>query len=235
MKFFSEIYGVVSFMAKSAGGIKYSRSTLAVVIVTSIVTGLSSTALVALITHGLNGNSANLQSMIWPFIGLCLVLPVSRSISSVLLNYFVTTAGMDLRMGLCRRILGPPLRLSEELGAPRILASLTDDIPAITATLASLPMLCMQLTIVLGCMGYLLWLSPKLFLILLGFVIVGVISYRLPLSKSLKLFRLYRKEWDGLFKSLQALIGGIKELKLNHRRSDALMRERVEPHSDRKS
>ena len=231
MKFVSEIYGVISFMARCSGDIKYSRSTLAVVILTSIVTGLSSTALVALITHGLNGNGANVQSMVWPFIGLCLVLPVSRSISSVLLNYFVTTAGMDLRIGLCRRILATPLRLIEQLGAHRILASLTDDIPAITATLASLPMLCMQLTIVLGCMAYLLWLSPKLFLILLGFVIVGVISYRLPMSKSLKLFRLYRREWDGLFKSLQALIGGIKELKLHQRRSEALMRERIQPHS----
>src|SRR5215813_897529 len=231
MKFFSEIYGVVSFMARCSGNIKYSRSTLAVVVLTSIITGLSSTALVALITHGLNGNSANLQSLIWPFIGLCLVLPASRSISAVLLNRYVTSAGMELRLGLCRRILASPLRLVEQLGAPRILASLTDDIPAITASLASLPMLFMELTIVLGCMAYLLWLSPRLFLILLGFVIVGAISYRIPLTKSIKLFRLFRKEWDALFKSLQALIDGIKELKLHHRRSEALLWESIEPHS----
>ena len=218
-------------MAKCSGNIKYSRSTLAVVVLTSIITGLSSTALVALITHGLNGNSANLQSLIWPFIGLCLVLPASRSISAVLLNRYVTSAGMELRLGLCRRILASPLRLVEQLGAPRILASLTDDIPAITASLASLPMLFMELTIVLGCMAYLLWLSPRLFLILLGFVIVGAISYRIPLTKSIKLFRLFRKEWDALFKSLQALIDGIKELKLHHRRSEALLWESIEPHS----
>lgn len=218
-------------MAKCSGDVKYSRSTLAVVILTSIITGLSSTALVALITSGLNGNSAHMQTLIWPFIGLCLALPASRSISAVLLNRFVTSAGMELRLGLCRRILASPLRLVEQLGAPRILASLTEDIPAITASLASLPLLFMQLTIVLGCMAYLLWLSPKLFLILLGFVIVGALSYRIPLSKSIKLFRLFRKEWDALFKSLQALIEGIKELKLHHRRSGALLSERIEPHS----
>ena len=87
----------------------------------------------------------------------------------------------------------------------------------------------MHLTIVLGCMAYLFWLSPELFLILLGFVIVGVVSYRIPLAKSIKLFRLFRKEWDALFKSLQSLIGGIKELKLHHRRSEALLWERIEP------
>src|ERR1043166_10344914 len=94
MNFFSEIYGTVSFMAKSSEGIKHSRITLALVILTSIITGLSSTALVALITRGLNGNSANMQGLMWPFIGLCLVLPASRSISTVLLNRFVTSAGM---------------------------------------------------------------------------------------------------------------------------------------------
>jgi putative pyoverdin transport system ATP-binding/permease protein len=229
MKSLSQIYGTISFMAKCSGNIKHTRRTLAVVILTSIITGLSSTALLALITSGLHSNSANLQSLLWPFIGLCLVLPASRSLSSVLLNRFVTSAGMELRMGLCRRILATPLRFLEELGAHRLLASLTDDIPAITATLASLPMLCMQLTIVLGCMTYLLWLSPKLFLILLAFVTVGVVSYRIPMTKSLKLFRLFRKEWDALFKSLQALIGGIKELKLHHRRSEALLWERIEP------
>jgi len=229
MKFISEIYGTVSFMAKCSGNIKYTRSTLALVIFTSIITGASSTALVALITSGLHGSNATLQHLIWPFIGLCLVLPASRSISSILLNNFVTNAGMELRIGLCRRILATPLRLLEQLGSHRILASLTDDIPAITATLASLPMLCMQLTIVLGCMAYLLWLSPKLFLILLSFVIVGAVSYRIPLTKSVKLFRLFRKEWDALFKSLQALVGGIKELKLHHRRSHAMISERIEP------
>ena len=50
-------------MAKSSEGIKHSRITLALVILTSIITGLSSTALVALITRGLNGNSANMQSL----------------------------------------------------------------------------------------------------------------------------------------------------------------------------
>ena len=228
MKFFSEIYGVVAFIAKCSGDIKHARGTMALVIITSVITGLSSTALLALITSGLNNNSAR-QSLIWPFIGLCLVLPASRSISSVLLNHFVTSAGMELRLGLCRRILATPLRLLEQLGAHRIIASLTDDIPAITATLASLPMLFMHLTIVLGCMGYLLWLSPRLFLILLCFVIVGVISYRIPLNKAIKLFRLFRKEWDALFKCLQALIEGIKELKLHQRRSEALLQERIEP------
>jgi putative ATP-binding cassette transporter len=232
MNFFSEIYGTISFMAKSSEGIKHSRITLAMVILTSIVTGLSSTALVALITRGLNGNgAANMRSLMWPFIALCLVLPASRSISAVLLNRFVTSAGMELRLELCRRILASPLRLVEQLGEHRILASLTDDIPAITATLASLPGFCMQLTIVLGCMAYLLWLSPKLFLILLGFVVAGAVSYRLPLAKAIKLFRLFRQEWDALFKSLQALIGGIKELKLHHRRSEALLWESIEPHS----
>jgi putative ATP-binding cassette transporter len=229
MKFFSEIYGVVSFIVKCSAGIKYTRITVALVLLTSVITGLSSTALVALITSGLNNNRTNMQSLIWPFIGLCLILPTSRSISSVLLNYFVTSAAMNLRMGLCRRILATPLRLLEELGEHRILASLTDDIPAITGTLASLPMLCMHLTVVLGCMGYLLWLSPKLFVILLSFVIVGAVSYRIPLTKSVKLFRLFRKEWDALFKSLQSLIKGIKELKLHHRRSEALLLERIEP------
>jgi putative ATP-binding cassette transporter len=228
MKLASEIYGVVSFMAKCSRDIRHARGTLALVIFTSIITGLSSTALLALITSGLS-NKGNSRTLLWSFIALCLILPTSRSVSSLLLNRFVTSAAMDLRIGLCRRILNTPLRLLEQLGAHRILASLTDDIPAITATLGSLPMFFMQMTIVLGCMSYLIWLSPRLFLIVLGFVVVGVVSYRLPLTRAIKHFRLFRTQWDALFKAMQSLTQGIKELKLHNQRSEALVSETIEP------
>ena len=82
----------------------------------------------------------------------------------------------DLRMGLSRRILGAPLRQLEEIGAPRMLATLTEDVAVIINALLYIPLLCINVAIVAGCVVYLGWLSPVMLLLVLGFMLVGAVT-----------------------------------------------------------
>ncbi|NMF85847.1 hypothetical protein [Nodosilinea sp. P-1105] len=70
-----------------------------------------------------------------------------------------------------------PLRRLEELGANRLLASLTDDIEAISATVFNLPLLLVNGALVIGGLGYLVWLSVGVFLITLVVVAIALILF----------------------------------------------------------
>ena len=89
---------------------------------------------------------------------------------------------LRLRLRFSRQILGSPLRHLEEIGIPRLLTVLTGDIGVISDTIMVVPGLAVNGTIVVGCMSYLAWLAPRLFLVLLGLFALGVVTYRLPLA-----------------------------------------------------
>jgi putative ATP-binding cassette transporter len=129
---------------------------------------------------------------------------------------------------LSRRILSAPLRRLEELGAPRLLATLTDDVPVIANALVSIPLLFMNIVIVAGCLTYLGWLSWWVLLGVLGFMACGVIVYQVLMKKALRYLMLGRRQWDDLFKHLGALINGTKELKLHRRRREAFLSQSLE-------
>src|SRR5215208_4897169 len=95
----------------------------------------------------------------------------------------------EMRMQLCRQILRAPLRLLEDLGPHRLLATLTDDVPSISGVISSLPILCMHTAIVLSCLAYLCYLSPVAFGGVLFFLVLGVLTYQLPLVKAVGYLR----------------------------------------------
>jgi putative ATP-binding cassette transporter len=113
-------------------------------------------------------------------------MPVTRFISQTLLTHLGQKAIFDLRLRLCRQILATPQRGLEEMGSPRIMAVLTDDISAISNTVTTIPVLCMQFAVVLGSLIYMAWLSFTTFLIVFGFIIVGSTIFQLASSRGLR-------------------------------------------------
>src|SRR5262249_31667903 len=76
---------------------------------------------------------------------------------------------------------------------------------------------------------YLGWLSWKLLLLLLGYMVLGLLSHQLPLLKAFHYFKRLREQWDALFEAVRGLIEGTKELKLNSRRREAFITQQLEP------
>jgi putative ATP-binding cassette transporter len=198
-------------------------------ILAGIIAGASNTGLLVLINATLNRTGTPLTTLAWYFAALCLVMATSRTISSILLIRLSRWSIFDMRMKLCRRIINAPLRHLEEMGAPRLLATLTDDVPAIATALTYIPVMCMHCAVVLTCLVYMAWLSWPVFLAVLVFMVLGILGYRFPFMKGRYYIDASRREWDALFKHFQGLLGGAKELKLHRNRRDAFLDHELEP------
>jgi len=219
-------FRMISFLLRCSRNIRYSRSFVLLILLSGVVSGLSNAGLLALINATLHALESS-KAMFWGLIALCIILPLSRFISETLLVRLSTRALLDLRMHLCRRILSAPLPLLEQFGAHRLLATLTEDVSVISNTLTTIPLLCMHMAIVIGCLIYMAWLSKLLLMLVLAFVVIGVITYQIPLFKGMQLSRLAREEWDTLFKYLRALTEGTKELKLHRKRREAFLSQNL--------
>jgi putative ATP-binding cassette transporter len=84
-------------------------------------------------------------------------------------------------------------------------------------------------TVVVGCLGYMGWLSWRLLGIVLVTVVLGIVSYQLPLLWALRHFRQSRLTWDVLFGHFRGLIEGTKELKLHRARRQQFLATQLGP------
>ena len=196
------------------------------------ISGGCSAALIALINQAISPDRSADDRLLWIFIGLVIL----DFFTSLISRYFLIVLSQDavyrLRLRLSGWILSSPLRHLEELGANRLLATLTDDISSISNIVFWIPFLCIDLAIILGCLGYLLWLSPSIFLFIVGFLVVAIASVQLMLGKARHQMELARGEQDKLFQHFRGITDGIKELKLNARRRQAFLTEELEVTAD---
>lgn len=81
-----------------------------------------------------------------------------------------------------------------------MLASLTEDVPVIANALLGQPILGINGAILVCFFAYMAWLSPLLFAGVLGFLVVGLISYQLPVWAALGQLHRARLEHDALMK-----------------------------------
>jgi putative ATP-binding cassette transporter len=61
----------------------YSKATLVLAVVTGIVSGASSTGLLALINSALSGTAYPSRGVLWGFAGLCVLVPLARVVSEL--------------------------------------------------------------------------------------------------------------------------------------------------------
>ncbi len=214
------IVRLLSFLLRLSREVRFSRPTIVFVTIAGIVSGVASTGMIALVSSIVGADDGSSRSRASLFIGLCLTLPVFRFLSQILLINLSQKSLLTLRLKLARRILGAPLRRLEELGAARLLATLTNDIELIVGSLSSIPLLFMHLAIVACSLSYLGWLSGILLLQTLGFIILGVFSYQAALRRASQFFRRSRERMDEVMNHIRSIVEGTKELKMHRPRRD---------------
>jgi putative pyoverdin transport system ATP-binding/permease protein len=225
----TDIVRVIFLLLRLTKQIQYSRLLVWIIILAGVISGLSNTLLIATINSVLNKPGAQTSTLVWTFAALCLALACLRFASAALLTRLTRRSMFSLRMSICLKILTAPLRLLEQFGSHRLLATLTEDVPNIITAFVNLPLLFMNLAILLGCLLYLGWLSPVLLLVALGFMVVGIISHQFPVLKAMQYFGRSREAMDGVFKHFRGLTEGIKELKLHRRRREDFRSQLLEP------
>jgi putative ATP-binding cassette transporter len=193
--------------------------------IVSLISGVSTTSIIAIINNSqLNYSTLN-PSIVWFFFGLCLLRFISSLISETLLISLSQKAILNLRMLLSQKILASPLYHIENLGNNRILATLTDDVQSISNTAIILPVVCVNLVIVVSCLLYLCWLSLKLFLILVLFLVIGITSYQLTANKARTFLFKAREQQDKLFHYFRGITDGTKELMLHYKKRENFFKD----------
>ena len=190
--------------------------------VTALLSGACNAGLIAMVNTALTQHGATAAWLVWAFIALGLGKVITNFLSQVMLARFSQGAIAELRRDLIRKILGVPLRDLEEIGTPRILVALTDDVFNITQALLAIPMVWVNLAILLGGAAYLGWLSWQVLLGLCALIVFGGVGYRLVVASAFRHVNMAREEEDKLFRYFRALTEGIKELKLHRSRARSL-------------
>jgi putative ATP-binding cassette transporter len=214
---------IISFLFKASPRI------VVLAIVASVLAGVTNTLLLAVISSALSRGDGGARTVVWSFAALVVVMLICRVGAMLLLTRLTLGYTLGLRMKLCRQVLATPLRKLEQLGSHRLLANITEDIPAITLALASIPALCMQIAIVGACFLIMAWLSWKLFLAVIIYLAIGTVLYQWAVLRAARYIKLAREGADSLMKHFRALTDGMKELKLHNNRRDAFMNKVLEP------
>ena len=195
---------------------------------TALLSGACNAGLVALVNIALNRSQMAAGWVMWSFVALGLGKVVTNYISQAVLANFSQRAIAQLRQDLIRKILSVPLRNLEEIGSPRILVALTDDVFNITQALMAIPLVSVNLAILLGGAAYLGWLSWPVLVSVFGVIVIGGVGYRLIVASAFRSLNRAREVEDKLFCAFRALGDGIKELKLHRGRRSAFFAQKVQ-------
>ena len=217
------IVRLISFLVRLSGDIPHSRLRIAVIAVCGVVAGVSSTVMIALINSIVSQPATPTSTKVWAFVGLCVAMPLCRFLSQALLVDLTQSSLLALRLRLSRRVLSAPLRQLEQIGAPGLMATLTNDIATIADSMSMVPLLVLHASVVASCLVYLGWLNPVLLLQVALFIVAGVLTYRFAANRALHYFRRSRQRLDEVFGQIRSMVEGTKELKMHRgRRRDFL-------------
>ncbi|WP_297041730.1 cyclic peptide export ABC transporter [Thermosynechococcus sp. OHK43] len=192
--------------------------TIVAAAIAGLLNGGSTAALIALINAALQKTPALQRLLPGGFILLGTLLLLTHFTSQVLLVRAAQQAVYEMRLLLSRQILASPLRQLEAIGNPRLLATLTEDVDAVSRSFSVLPNLFNAIAIVIGCLIYMGWLSPPLFFALVALIAIGTGSYLFLAGRAQKFLERARQQQDHLFHHFRTLTEGNKELKLNRQR-----------------
>ncbi|EKQ67726.1 cyclic peptide transporter [Leptolyngbyaceae cyanobacterium JSC-12] len=211
---------LISFLLRS------SWKVVAIAIFTGFLSGGSSAALIALISRSISrGIGTSLDTIAIAFGCLAFIALASSITSQIMLIRLAQQAIFQLRLSLSRQILGTELAHLEKLGTPLLLATLTDDVQAVSDAVRLVPFLCIDMAIVAGCLSYIIWLSWQVFFLVMLLTVVALGSCRWLLKTGQKWLVKAREEQDSLFKHFRTVTDGTKELKLHYRRRQAFLTE----------
>jgi len=183
----------------------------------SVASGLLSTGVLILLFR-LVGKSEEVRLEL--FVVLSAGTVGSRLLARKLIGSIGTDAILFLRVELFRKILAAPLADIERIGQSSLVMALTDDIGRIASIVPSIVVLCTNITLILGCLAYLGWLSAGQLGITLAVVAVGLLCHLVLHREATKQTRISRQKRSDLLELFRALLDGVKELKLNSARRE---------------
>jgi putative ATP-binding cassette transporter len=147
--------------------------------------------------------------------GLCVVALVSSICSDIGTNYVGQHIIAALRKQLGEKVLAAPIEQIERYRSHRLIPVLTHDVDTISDFAFAFAPLAISLTVTLGCLGYLAYLSLPMFLLMLVAMGVGSVIQYAARARGIRGFIAARDAEDQLQKHYKAIAEGAKELRIH--------------------
>jgi putative ATP-binding cassette transporter len=193
----------------------------------SLLSGASNSGLLVLINAALHNSVTSTAILVAGFVGIGSTRVLSAAISQFLLARFAQKTTTGLRRDLCRKSLNTPLRQLEQVGIPRLMVALTEDINSVSRGLRSIQSVAVDGAMMLGAIIYLGWLSWPALLVMIAVTAVGLLFQRGLLKRAFQALRLAREEENTLFHHFRALTEGIKELRIHRGRREKFLSKSI--------
>jgi putative ATP-binding cassette transporter len=215
-------------------GIVVNWGLIASAVVFGAVSGLAGAGIIAVIdralfTKGLEDIPMAEDVLPWGFAALAALTVTARGLSAYLMARLGQSFVSGLRTDLSRKILAAPYAQLRKLGPARLLACLTEDVSVLSEAMAFIPELCVNGALILGCLLYIGWLSPRYLGLVIGVAMLGVLVFRRLERGAVRGFEAARRHEDRLHGCFRGLIEGAKELKLHRPRRRSFLEELLEP------
>jgi putative pyoverdin transport system ATP-binding/permease protein len=201
---------------------------VAFAVASGLLGGVCSAALIALINDAIAHSQSFNPWLLIGFLCLCLLLLGTMTYSLVVLGRLVHGVTFKLRIELIQRILACPLRHLEELGSPKLLATLTDDVESISMASFLIANLCVAIAMLMACLLYLSWLSWQMSGMVLVYMFIAVWGYNTLLKRGRDYLKRARNSQDFLFGHFRTAVEGTKELKLHANRREEFLTQDLE-------
>src|SRR5437868_4965008 len=201
-----DLIQLLSYILRISREIPRSRLSIVVVALMGIAGGLASTSMLALVNSIISGGRYPSMVLVAGFAALCVALPVARYVSQLLLINLSMRIFVELRLLLMRRVLRAPLRQLEMVGAPRLLAILTNDVETIADMLPMVPLLLLHSSLVVSSFAYLGWLNWRLFFEVAVVTMLAVATYQLAVRRALVHFGRARRLVDVVMAQIRSMV-----------------------------
>jgi putative ATP-binding cassette transporter len=197
-------------------------------IVLGAFAGVCYAFLIPLVLVGLDGSTAARKDST-PFLGvdiyqyklaavffvMCLFVLIARSISQTSLLRVAVDVTTQLRKTVYEQIARAPIAALEQVGAPKLIVTITTDVARIVFGARVLPDLLVSAVTIAGMLGFLAYLNSSVCLFVLQAIVFGILTYQIPVYFANRHFLRSRQRTDTLQDGIHGLIHGAKELKLD--------------------
>jgi len=201
---------------------------LALSVVTGIAAGAATVALLGTINQVLNRSGGMAGGLLLTFVSLCAVALVGRVTSDMSTNRVGQRLVAQVRKSLAQKILSAPIDALERYRTHRLMPVLTQDVDMISDAGFVLASTVIALSIALGCLGYLAWLSLPMFGLLVVALAVGAAVQAVVLTRAEAGFWRARDGEEQLHKAYRGISEGAKELRMHRGRRARMMSGQIE-------
>ncbi|MEM5550378.1 cyclic peptide export ABC transporter [Pseudoalteromonas neustonica] len=195
--------------------IKKTRGRFIATALSSVLFGLMSVSLVALINEIINGNAQQRSTQFIYFAVLASGGVILQLISKLVSEQLSEQSQSVIRQQVAEQVIGAKLSNLEQLGAAKIKSCLTEHSLNVASFFQSLPNILTNAVIVIGALVYMAWLDWRVFIFALLTLFLGSLGYSLANVKAFKKVTEAASLQDQLFSHFDAITAGAKELKLN--------------------